>query len=150
MAKREFAKINYETNARNGHQPGDQAAVQAALALAQKADAPSIHALMDLLTTQDRIGGQAYITPFRGRNEGEKDFDTFGFIIDYETRDARVEFMRPPDSVDGFPVSGPHEEPTRIPVEAEEFELDPEDDPVEDESVEEPSVNGADPVSAEA
>lgn len=130
MAKRKFDRVSFGQNAAEGYAAGDGAAHRAAAALADKFDYPTIAAVSDLLATLDRIGGQAYITTLRDKQPDDT-FITLGFAFDFETRDARVEIMEPPNEIEGIPVSDSNEPPHPIqaerpePEDAVQFEGEP-------------------------
>jgi hypothetical protein len=108
--ERNFATYLAE-NMQQGYVPGDEAAHRAAAALAERADAPTILALTDMLALLERIGGQFYVTSVRIKDSAlGPDWHIAGVTFDYETRDAKVERLEPPEEVDGVPVtdsSGP-------------------------------------------
>jgi hypothetical protein len=150
MAPRKFS-VNYLANQADGFQPGDEAAHRAAAALGDRADMPTIAAFSEMLAMLERVGGQFYVTALRVPNE-EGEFDTLGLVFNYETRDAKIEFLLPPEEISGVPVTDISAEPTRIEVEVpgnsgdgltdEEREFSdptPEPDP-EEESLPEPAL----------
>jgi|SRR6478609_8614909 len=97
MKQRPFSTV-FEENQQNGFFPGDEAAARAAAALADRADAPTIAALSDMLTFFERIGGQFHITSLRlPSNEGE--WETHGLAFHFETRDARVKVATAPEDL---------------------------------------------------
>lgn len=103
--KRNFEVIFAEDN-QIGFEPGDEAAHRAAAALADRADAPTIGALTDMLTFLERIGGQFHVTALRLESAPDAgDWETCGLAFNYETRDARVKLADAPEQVFNVPVT---------------------------------------------
>ena len=85
--KRDFQVI-YPENVADGYQPGDEHALHAALALAQKADAPTINALSEMLTLLEIVGGQVHVTALRVDQDGRFTTEALGFH--FNTADAKL------------------------------------------------------------
>lgn len=123
----------YIRNERAGYQVGDDAAHRAAAALADRADAPTIIALTDLLTMNELIGGQFYVTAVRDKvdrygnrvPDGDGNFETIGLVFNFETRDVRVEPAQAPETVLGLPVTDSHAPATQVAVEQPDLSHDP-------------------------
>jgi hypothetical protein len=131
--KREFASF-YGENEQDGYRIGDQAAQVAGAALAARTDAPTLQAIADMLTLLERVGGQFYVTAVRIKSELDPDWHISGLTFDYETRDAKVQTLEPPDEVRGLPVTDSSAAPTQIespgiPVEVSPEEPEDEPDP---------------------
>lgn len=136
--KRRFHTL-YRENAGTGFQPGDESAHRAAAALADRADAPTIGALTDILTLLERFGGQFHVTALRLEN-GEE-WETEGIGFQYESRDARLKVAAPPAAVAGVPISNMEEPAPEVEAEDEpkvaeaptaaSVENEPEDDEAE-------------------
>jgi hypothetical protein len=110
--KRKFTNI-YPANEVQGYEVGDTAAQQAALGLAQRADAPTIAALSDMLTLLERVGGQFHVTAVRKQEEGQ-DWETVGFAFNYETRDARLVVASSPEDALSIPITDSQTPPTEV------------------------------------
>lgn len=143
--KRGFRTI-YRENEAEGYVPGDEAAHVAAAALAQRADAPTIARLTDVLTFLDEVGGQFHIYAFRAQAEDDV-YQTEALIFDFETRDFKVQPAKPREELGGIPLTDAHlpgtpvEESVAIPVERPEEEADIDEGPLPEESeaaIEEP------------
>lgn len=125
--------VNYAANQADGLIPGDAAAHRAAAALADRADMPTLDAFATMLSLLEHVGGQFYVTALRVESENGE-FDTAGLIINYETRDARIEYFDRPDVVAGVPIvdsAAPTTEAAPEPEAEDEDEEIPEDAPVE-------------------
>jgi len=126
MARKLIGDIVFAQNEKLGYFPGDEAAHRAALALADRFDAPTIIALTDALTFTREMGGQFWAVALRERvnEQGEfvaedqpGEYQTALLRFEYESRDARIaKSTTPPSQVAGIPVSDFSEAPTRIAV----------------------------------
>jgi hypothetical protein len=127
--KRELAKLVFAEHEVRGFAVGDQAAHIAAADLANRADAPTIMALADILRMADLVGGQMTITAFRVGPSQRGEWETKGLDITMETRDARLVVVQPPDEVFGTPVTEFLEDAPEVSVEEAAGLLgDPEED----------------------
>ena len=126
MARKVIGDIVFAQNEELGYYPGDEAAHRAALALADRFDAPTIIALTNALTFTREMGGQFWAVTLRERvNENGEfvpedqpgEYQTVMLRFDYESRDARIaKATTPPSQVGGIPVSDFSQAPTRIEV----------------------------------
>lgn len=123
--KRKFEVI-YPENHQDGYLPGDEAAHRAAAALADRADAPTIAALTDMLTFLERVGGQFHVTALRLASEvQEGEWDTQGIGFNFETRDARVMVAKAPEEINfgqltGVPITDSQAPAVEVEVESGE------------------------------
>lgn len=125
--RRNIAEILFPVNEEVGYERGDELAHRAAVALADRFDAPTIIAVTDALSFIDRVGGQLYITTARrkvnldgqmvGKDE-EGEFRSFGLTFVYESRDAALTKgpARPPETAFGVEVRDTSEPPTEVEV----------------------------------
>jgi len=128
MARKLIGDIVLAQNEELGFYPGDEAAHRAALALADRFDAPTIIALTNALTFTQEMGGQFWAVTLRERvNEAGEfvpedqsgEYQTVMLRFEYESRDARIaKATTPPSHVGGVPVSDFGEAPTKIEVKA--------------------------------
>ncbi len=102
--KRNFAEVVYQENAQDGFAPGDEAAHRAAAALADRADAPTIGVLTDMLAFLERVGGQFHVTALR-LEANPDEWETHGFGLMVETRDARLKVAEAPETVRGVAIT---------------------------------------------
>jgi hypothetical protein len=161
MARKLIGDIVFAQNEELGYYPGDEAAHRAALALADRFDAPTIIALTNALTFTREMGGQFWAVTLRERvnEQGEfvpedqpGEYRTVMLRFEYESRDARLaKATVPPSQVGGIPVSGFAEVPTRIevqeppPMTDEEVETHPEE--IEQAAAEERQAPTREPVA---
>lgn len=101
MARRDWGVIKDSAG-----EPGDQDAMNAAMAMAHRFDGDVIRSVSDALTSMDRLGGQLGVQVQRVKVDGEGtpvDRDepgywlTYGFIFSVESRDASVQEIKLPE-----------------------------------------------------
>lgn len=109
--KRDFAVV-YPENFVNDLVPGDEAAHRAARALADRADAPTIIALSDVLALLERVGGQFHVVALREEGSGDGTWNTVGLAFRFDTRDAHLTVAKAPEQVCGVPVTNSEEAAT--------------------------------------
>jgi len=139
MSQYKVADIVFPLNEQEGYEPGDQNAHRAALAMADRFDAPTIIAVTDALRYLTMRGGQLEIVTIRERfddqgNRVSKDepgeYETLSLHLFYETRDAKLARIKPPTEIRGVPVEDFDRPPTEYDPEpgsqAEEPEQTPE------------------------
>lgn len=112
--KRDYSVV-YLENQQAGYAPGDDAAHRAAAPLADRADAPTVAALLDALTLLERIGGQFHITALRIQDENGN-YETHGLGFRYDTADAKGKPVSKPREVAGVPITEAGESPVELPV----------------------------------
>jgi|SRR6185437_3352285 len=121
MSQYKVADLIYPLNEQEGYAPGDQAAHRAALAMADRFDAPTIIAVTDALRYLTMRGGQLEMATLRERigPDGETvskdepgEYVTLGMTIFYETRDAKMARIKPITDVRGIPVEDFDQPPT--------------------------------------
>jgi len=121
MAQYKVADLIFPLNQQEGYEPGDEAAHRAALALADRFDAPTIIAVTDALRYLTMRGGQMEMATLRerigpdGQPVGKDDpgeYVTLGLTIFYETRDAKMARIKPIADVRGIPVEDFDRPPT--------------------------------------
>lgn len=136
MAQYKVADLIYPLNEQEGYAPGDQAAHRAALAMADRFDAPTIIALTDAMRYLTMRGGQLEMATLRERigADGEPvgrdepgEYITLGLTIFYETRDAKLARIKPITEVRGIAV----EDFDRPPTEYQDPEPGPPDEELE-------------------
>jgi hypothetical protein len=133
--KRKFAEVIYQENAQDGFVPGDEAAHRAAAALADRADAPTIGALTDMLAFLERVGGQFHVTALR-LEANPDEWETHGFGLMVETRDARLKVAEAPEDVRGVSITDMQGPPAKIEAEPVEEQTATDPDPDTPEAVE--------------
>lgn len=115
MAQRNVANLAFPLNEEDGFEPGDDRAYRAALAMADRFDAPTIIAFTDALAYLFKMGGQLEIVTLREwvDRDGQPvakdepgEYRTLGFSAFYETRDAKIQRAKPPTEALGVPVTG--------------------------------------------
>lgn len=121
MSLYKVADIAFPLNEQEGFEPGDQAAHRAALALADRFDAPTIIAVTDALRYLTMRGGQLEMATLRERvgrdgapvgKDEPGEYVTLGMTIFYETRDAKLARIKPIAEVRGIPVEDFDQPPT--------------------------------------
>lgn len=132
--ERLLAQVVYPENQQAGFAVGDEAAHRAALDLAERADAPTIMAFVDALRCLELIGGQLHIISLRTAATQGGPWETKGFAINYESRDASMVQAKPPEEVFGIPVTDLGEPSPE--VEPDEFD---EEEPLDEAVPEEPA-----------
>jgi hypothetical protein len=142
--ERLLAQVVYPENQQAGFAVGDEAAHRAALDLAERADAPTIMALVDSLRCLELIGGQLHIITLRTAATQDGPWETKGFAINYESRDASMVQPKPPEEVFGVPVTELGEPSPELaepePEEPPQNGAAPEDEPIE-EKLPEPALS---------
>jgi hypothetical protein len=104
----------FARNEQDGYAVGDAAAHRAAAALADKADAPTIQAVTQMLDFFTLVGGQCHAVTAREKfdryenrvgDDEDGEWATTGIVFKYETRDLRVIEAKAPEEILGLPVS---------------------------------------------
>lgn len=126
MARKQIGDIVLRENRELGFAPGDQAAHRAAMALADRFDAPTIIALTNALTYTQEMGGQFWAVTLREKvgadgqlaaDDQPGEFQTMMLRFEYESRDVRiVRATTPPSEIEGIPITDFSEAPTQIEV----------------------------------